>query len=110
MDKSKAALSRIESMRMDYARQLPGKIRRITEEWSRLKERGWDTDVVKELVHQSHGMAGVAATFGFAEVSARALVVDVFLAALLENADTPTDDQWQRIGELMADLEKATPE
>lgn len=65
----------LRALRVSYATQLPEKIREIESVWSALQAK-WDTAIFSDLHRMVHSLTGSGSTFGFAELSNVARILE----------------------------------
>lgn len=80
-------LAQLQALRVNYAKELPEKIRQIRAGLDALSA-DWNIDALKTMHRLTHSLTGSGATFGFSGVSAAARKLELVLKNLVEaNAD-----------------------
>jgi len=74
-DKQLRLKQQLEVIRLAYAKELPNKIADLKADWKQYKLQPTD-HTLHQLVRKTHGLSGSGATFGFAEVSKVARVLE----------------------------------
>lgn len=88
---------RLQALQSDFSRQLPERLALVESAW--LAAQNGDADALDAMHRQIHGLAGSGATFGFADLSATARVLELALAAL--PAGMPGKEQREHIDVLL---------
>jgi chemotaxis protein histidine kinase CheA len=83
MSMTESREQRIAALFQSYREELPDRIAELEELWQQLKQ-GWDAELAVNLDHACHGLAGSAATFGFAAVGDVARAVEHILKPVID--------------------------
>jgi len=68
----------LAALRLQYASELPERLRAIEAAMGSLRDKGWDPRVASSLYDMAHRLAGSAAIYGFPDVSEAAVRVAAF--------------------------------
>lgn len=102
---------KLEGLRKSYSSQLPEKIAQIEDLWSAVPQGEWDAGHLRDLGHdlasKAHTIAGSAASFGFANVSSIARVLEKDFKAILEAGTGPDETLKAAINSSISALKKA---
>jgi diguanylate cyclase (GGDEF)-like protein len=82
-------LSELDSLALDYAKELPAKIREIEKGWKEISEGEWSSAARDKICLMAHKLAGSGETFGFPDISSSAHLLE----QLLKKVDVMTDDK-----------------
>ncbi|QTD47563.1 response regulator [Sulfidibacter corallicola] len=97
---------KLDSLRREYERLLPRKVKQIGETWDLLRESG-DPGTLSLLYRLVHSLAGSGATFGFTRLSQCAKEVEASLLALEEKGEPLGEEDLSALGELFDTMREA---
>lgn len=85
---------RLATLRRAWTAALPDRVDAIAARVAPMLsgERAWDAAEAHELRREVHSLAGAGATFGLADVSARARELELLLQAIEESGSAPEVD------------------
>ncbi|HEX2913890.1 MAG TPA: diguanylate cyclase [Chloroflexia bacterium] len=102
-------LKELMAMRAGYAARLPAKISRIEEAGQSLLKAGGGLEPLKDLHHLTHSMAGTSGTYGYAELSASARRLEIYLKKIIQGGNHEiSSEQSIEISAMLADLSAAS--
>ena len=94
----------------EYAASLPERLAAVERPWSDLQRTGpadKRRDLTLAMIRATHGIAGTAALFGFAELGRVAVELEDFLVDIRNRTSFPPDRDFERIGKLVLALRGA---
>jgi len=94
---------RLESLRRDYARDLPARVRAIAEAAASLEPRSRET--LQALHHLVHRLTGSAAIYGFTGVSRAASALEALVYSALTGTAAADPGRGPSLADLVAALE-----
>ena len=106
----------LKRLKDQYAKQLPGKIKSIIDDWLIIKN-SWENEVLTRLHRNVHSLIGTSGTFGFSALSIQARELETalkpFTQASPESHDLPDiyqliDQKLQKILEQAEQISKQT--
>ena len=100
----------LQALRTSYAQEIPRKLQAIDTLSQFLLTQRWSDADAQTLRRMAHTLAGSSATFGFAMVSSVARQIEQCVAAILECAAAPTEEQRADLGDALGVLRRITPE
>lgn len=103
----RAVGSKLKALRTKYARRLGTKLSHLNATWQRIRNDVHDGAAWEEFHQQAHALSGSGAMFGFPGVSRMAQAIEVASGDILDDGPPDTDEPFQRIAELLAQLEKS---
>lgn len=105
-DPAAESQEKMRVLREAYAEQLPEKIRQIEDACAGYQSR-LDEETLHALHRMVHGLTGSGATFGFAELSRVARVLEENLKNLVNRKAPANDENFAEIHRQIADLRQA---
>ena len=96
--------ARLAAMQRDYLAQLPQRLAAIEEAWSRLTAGAWAVEPGRELHRLVHNLSGSGTTFGVAELSAAARVIEQELQAAIGDESPPAAEARARMQAALGQL------
>lgn len=97
---------RLRLLNVTYAAQLPEKIQQIETAWHAL-QNVWDKEKIHALHRLVHSLTGSGATFGFAELSSKARILEQTLKGLDDQNVAPDEEQCAAVLNQIGDLRGA---
>ena len=93
--------SKLEALQLVFYEQLPERMIAIEHLWQACCGESFDKRDISELHRLSHSLAGLAGSFGAAEISKSAHELDVVLGSIIDSEEQSiSDEQKQYIDEL----------
>ncbi|NJL32620.1 MAG: diguanylate cyclase [Chloroflexaceae bacterium] len=99
--------AQFRQLRHRYLQQLPETMESIGLLWALISEQQWSRETVQTLIYKLHSLSGTGATFGLTTLSQSARAFEVYLQAMLERYITLTDQHFQEMEGLYANLHHA---
>ncbi len=108
MQASDTFREKLESLRRDYARKLPGKLTAIDLLWQQVQaEAGENPEVWQALFEKVHSLSGTGASFGYPTLSEKAGELDRLIRKLLNENQMDFHLVCGRVGRLLNELRVA---
>ncbi|GEM_PF-1215992 len=96
----------LQTLREEYAENLPATLTRLQELWGSLQAQ-WQVEHLDELYARVHKIAGSAGSFGFATLSRTARELEVFLQALQARSSPANAAEYSNISSHLQAIERA---
>ena len=100
----------LEKLRNAYLEALPQKIRIAQKAWLKMDSQNWDANDFKQVYRLFHNIAGGAGTYGIMSISMHARMVLEVMKPGLDSKRLLTNEELDKINELVVLLENATTE
>lgn len=97
--------ARVATIRSNFVAGLPGRIEQLERSWRAVREHA-DAEACRSLMQTAHTLAGSGTTFGFAEISALAQVINGVVRGVLEHNEPLTSDRVAEIEAALAGLRR----
>jgi diguanylate cyclase (GGDEF)-like protein len=101
---------KLETLRVNYAQQLPGKVQAVEQACRALLAGPWSAQAAAPVHRQAHTLAGFGVTFGFPALGRAARALEVYLQMLADVDGPPTEEQRTQVEESLAALRRALSE
>ena len=98
--------SRLEALRVGYARGLAARIGEVVQVWRRYSEGGDSAEDLRTLIRLAHNIVGSSATFGFSEVSVHAKALELRLNEIWRDADGDTAPYAAEIDAMLGEVQR----
>lgn len=98
---------RLAALKVSYAVKLPERLNELEAAvtfFTNSETPDLARQALKAIHAQAHKLAGSAGTFGFAAVSDAAHHLDIYSSSFIEEGDSPTPEQCDKIKELLETL------
>jgi len=97
---------KLRSLAISYAAKLPDKISQIEQTWGRLQTE-WNEETLQTLQCMVHSLAGSGKTFGFADLSVMARMLEESLKGMVRSKTPTNEPQCIQIQKQIAQLRQA---
>ena len=98
----------LEALRRGFSDRLPGRLARMSEEWTRLRVSEWPEADARAFHRSIHGLAGTAGSLGFAAVGDLVREAEQVVDGLLRVGRAPTAAEHDRVVDLLAAASEAS--
>lgn len=98
---------KLQSFAAIYAERLPNKISEIEKVWQRLQNE-WDQDDLVLMHRMAHNLSGSGKTFGFADLSIKARILEQNLKRIAQSSKSIDDTEYLEIKNQIVALNQAS--
>ncbi|MBF0357220.1 MAG: diguanylate cyclase [Magnetococcales bacterium] len=95
--KKQGLQKKLLASRLNYIKQLPGKIEKIEETWELLTDNPWNVERFQTFYRMVHTIAGSGGTFGLPELGDAARLLETTIKPQLESGEQPSDKERDNI-------------
>jgi diguanylate cyclase (GGDEF)-like protein len=97
----------LATLRLEYARELPGRVRQLAHAIHEARARPLDEFLRNEAKTQVHNLVGTAGSYGFAELGERLATIDAIFRRSQQAKCAVSPEQWSEIAEAIDAVDKA---
>ncbi len=93
--------NKLQTLQRDYKKQLPERLRAITNDWGTLCDVTWNPRLLERLITRIHSIAGSAGSFGFAQLSRKCQSAEQILIELRQQQSLPSVTVKRNISQII---------
>ncbi len=88
----------LRELKADYRDKLPDKLAAIKEQWANISDDGWREELARPIHTFCHHLAGTGKTFGYANVTRYARIVETQLTRIFDEHGVPAQSRLDDLG------------
>lgn len=96
----------LAELKREYAAALPDKLQELQDNWRAAQETG-EREPLVAMYRTAHQLTGSGATYGFAEITATARALELYLKPRLRSSQALTTEESSQVAQLLAMLADA---